>query len=124
MFTNTKAYSGLAVRDLGGALAFYRDVLGIRVSEEPDQLWLHLAGDRDTLVYEQPAATPASFTVLNFEVDDIDRAVDELVARGVHIERYEGTSQDDKGISRAEEGPLIAWFKDPSGNVLSVLQER
>jgi predicted enzyme related to lactoylglutathione lyase len=86
-------------------------------------MWLHLAGGRDTLVYEQPDAVPASFTILNFQVDDIDAAVTGLASQGVRFERYEGFAQDDNGIFR-EEGPYIAWFKDPSGNVLSVLQEK
>ena len=83
---------------------------------------LDLAGDRSTLVYEQPDCTPASYTILNFPVDDIDRAVDELAARGVSFERYDGFEQDERGIARGP-GPDIAWFKDPAGNVLSVLQE-
>jgi predicted enzyme related to lactoylglutathione lyase len=85
-------------------------------------MWLHLAGDRDTLVYQQPHPTPASYTILNFEVDDIGETVDELIARGVQFERYDTVEQDERGIF--EEGPYIAWFKDPAGNVLSVLQER
>ena len=123
MFADTKAYSGLAVTNLQRAREFYSEKLGLRTSEEHGLLWLHLAGGRDTLVYQQPDATPASFTILNFEVDDIDETVDALSARGVRFERYEGFSQDDKGVFR-DEGPYIAWFKDPSGNVLSVLQER
>jgi catechol 2,3-dioxygenase-like lactoylglutathione lyase family enzyme len=123
MFANTKAYSGLAVSDLQAARKFYGDTLGLRTSEAHGLLWLHLAGGRDTLVYQQRNATPASYTILNFEVDDIDEAVEALAARGVRFERYDGFEQDDKGIFR-EEGPYIAWFKDPSGNVLSVLQER
>jgi catechol 2,3-dioxygenase-like lactoylglutathione lyase family enzyme len=123
MLANTKAYSGLAVSDLQAARKFYGDTLGLRTSEQHGLLWLHLAGGRDTLVYHQPDATPASYTILNFEVDDIDEAVGALAARGVRFERYDGFEQDDKGIFR-EEGPYIAWFKDPSGNVLSVLQER
>jgi catechol 2,3-dioxygenase-like lactoylglutathione lyase family enzyme len=123
MFANTKAYSGLAVHDLHAARAFYRETLGLNTTQEGDLMWLHLAGGRDTLVYQQSNVTPASYTVLNFEVDDIDAAVDELAARGVRFERYDGLEQDSKGIFRAE-GPYIAWFRDPSGNVLSVLQER
>jgi catechol 2,3-dioxygenase-like lactoylglutathione lyase family enzyme len=123
MFADTKAYSGIAVNDLPKAREFYGETLGLRTSEEYGLLWLHLAGGRDTLVYEQRDATHASFTILNFEVDDIDEAVDALAARGVRFERYEGFEQDDKGVFR-EDGPYIAWFKDPSGNVLSVLQER
>lgn len=123
MFADTKAYSGIAVRDMSEAREFYGTTLGLRISEEYGLLWLHLAGGRDTLVYEQPDATPASYTILNFEVDDIDEAVDVLTARGARIERYDDAAQDDKGIVRAE-GPFIAWFTDPSGNVLSVLQEK
>jgi catechol 2,3-dioxygenase-like lactoylglutathione lyase family enzyme len=122
MFANTKAYSGIAVKDLQQAREFYGETLGIKTSEEYGLMWLHLAGGRDTLVYEQPDVTPASYTILNFEVDDIDEAVDALAARGVRFERY-GMEQDDRGVFRAE-GPYIAWFKDPSGNVLSVLQEK
>jgi catechol 2,3-dioxygenase-like lactoylglutathione lyase family enzyme len=123
MFADTKAYSGLAVDDMQKAREFYGETLGLRTSEEYGLMWLHLAGGRDTLVYEQPNPTPASYTILNFEVDDIDEAVDALAARGVRFERYEGVEHDDQGVFR-EEGPYIAWFKDPSGNVLSVLQER
>ena len=123
MLANTKAYSGLAVNDLQAARKFYGETLGLTTSEEHGLMWLHLAGGRDTLVYQQADPTPASYTILNFEVDDIDQAVDKLAARGVRFERYEGFEQDNKGVSR-EQGPYIAWFKDPSGNVLSVLQER
>jgi catechol 2,3-dioxygenase-like lactoylglutathione lyase family enzyme len=123
MFADTKAYSGLAVTDLRRAREFYGGTLGLRTSEEHGLMWLHLAGGRDMLVYQQPDATPASFTILNFEVDDIDETVDALSARGVRFERYEGFAQDDKGVFR-DEGPYIAWFMDPSGNLLSVLQER
>ena len=123
MFADTKAYSGIAVKDMEKAREFYGGKLGLRTSEEHGNLWLHLAGDRDTLIYDQPEMTPASFTVLNFEVDEIEEAVDALAARGVSFERYDGFEQDARGILRGE-GPYIAWFKDPSGNVLSVLQER
>jgi catechol 2,3-dioxygenase-like lactoylglutathione lyase family enzyme len=123
MFANTKAYSGIAVNDLQAARKFYGETLGLRTSEEYGLMWLHLVGGRDTLVYQQADLTPASYTILNFEVDDIDEAVDTLAARGVRFERYDGIEQDDKGVFR-EQGPYIAWFKDPSGNVLSVLQER
>jgi catechol 2,3-dioxygenase-like lactoylglutathione lyase family enzyme len=104
------------------AREFYGETLGLRTSEEYGLIWLDLAGGRDTLVYEQDP-TPASYAILNFEVDDIDEAVDALAARGVRFERYDGVEQDDKGVFR-EEGPYIAWFMDPSGNVLSVLHER
>jgi catechol 2,3-dioxygenase-like lactoylglutathione lyase family enzyme len=123
MFANTKAFSGFAVDDVQRAREFYGDTLGLKTSEEHGLLTLHLAGERATLVYPKPDHTPADYTILNFPVDDIDRAVDELAGRGVRFERYDGMDQDEKGIMRAG-GPYIAWFKDPAGNVLSVLQER
>jgi catechol 2,3-dioxygenase-like lactoylglutathione lyase family enzyme len=123
MFENTKAFSGFAVDDVEKAREFYGDKLGLKTSEEYGLLTLHLAGDRPTLVYPKPYHKPADYTILNFPVDDIDKAVDELAARGVHVERYDGFEQDEKGIHR-NEGPYIAWFKDPAGNVLSVLQEK
>ena len=121
MFGTTKAFSGFSVNDVAAAKAFYGDTLGLRVSEEHGMLTLHIAGDRDILVYPKPNHAPATYTILNFPVEDIDRAVDELVARGVTFERYEGMGQDDRGINRAG-GPPIAWFTDPAGNILSVLQ--
>ena len=123
MFANTKAFSGFAVDDLQKAQAFYGETLGLKTSEEYGLMTLHLAGDRDTLIYPKPDHTPATYTILNFPVDDIDKAVDELAARGVRFERYDDSGQDEKGIFRGE-GPYIAWFKDPAGNVLSVLQEK
>ena len=123
MFADTKAYSGFAVDDVQKAREFYGDTLGLKTSEEYGLLTLHLAGDRPTLVYPKPGHTPADYTILNFPVDDIDKAVDDLAARGVRFERYDGFEQDEKGIARGE-GPYIAWFKDPAGNVLSVLQEK
>jgi catechol 2,3-dioxygenase-like lactoylglutathione lyase family enzyme len=123
MFENTKAFSGFAVDDVQKAREFYGDTLGLKTSEEYDLLTLHIAGDRATLVYPKPDHRPADYTILNFPVDDIDKAVDELSARGVRFERYDGFEQDEKGIARGE-GPYIAWFKDPAGNVLSVLQEK
>ena len=122
MFENAKAFSGFAVDDLQRARGFYEETLGLKVSEEGDILTLHLAGDRDTLVYPKPDFTPATYTILNFPVEDIEATVDELAARGVHFERYDGFGQDERGISRAEDGPLIAWFRDPAGNILSVLE--
>jgi len=121
MFGTTKAFSGFSVNDIAAAKAFYGDTLGVRVSEENGMLTLHIAGDRDILVYPKPNHAPATYTILNFPVEDIDRAVDELVERGVTFERYEGMGQDDRGINRAG-GPPIAWFTDPAGNILSVLQ--
>ncbi|MBA3748335.1 MAG: VOC family protein [Solirubrobacterales bacterium] len=123
MFTQSKAFSGFAVDDIAAAKAFYGETLGIETSEEYGLLTLHLAGDRPTLVYPKPDHVPATYTVLNFPVDDIEQAVDELVARGVQIERYDEMPQDERGIMR-EGGPYIAWFTDPAGNTLSVLQDR
>jgi catechol 2,3-dioxygenase-like lactoylglutathione lyase family enzyme len=124
MFESTKAFSGFAVDDVEKAQQFYGETLGLRTSVEHGLLTLHLAdGERPTLVYPKPDFVPATYTVLNFPVEDIDAAVDELTARGVDFERYDGFAQDDKGVMR-EEGPYIAWFTDPAGNVLSVLQER
>jgi len=122
MLENTKAFSGFAVDDLDRAERFYGGTLGLKTSEEHGLLTLHLAGDRNTLVYPKPDHTPATYTILNFPVDDIDATVDELVERGVRFERYEGFEQDEKGIARDMGGPPIAWFKDPAGNILSVLE--
>ena len=123
MFENTEAFSGFAVDDLEAAKKFYGEALGLKTSEQYGLLTLHLAGGRDTLVYPKPDHIPATYTILNFSVDDIDAAVDQLVSRGVELEKYDGLGQDDKGINRAG-GPYIAWFKDPAGNILAVLQER
>ena len=122
MFHDTKAFSGFAVPDVAAAKAFYGDVLGIDVTEDDGMLTLHLAGGRDTFVYPKPDFVPATYTILNFPVDDIDQAVDELTARGVRFERYEGTEfeTDSKGIQRQGDN-AIAWFTDPAGNILSVL---
>ncbi len=121
MFADTKAFSGFAVDDLQKAREFYGETLGIKTSEEHGLLTLHIAGDRATLIYPREDHTPADYTILNFPVDDIDEAVDGLAARGVSFERYDGFGQDEKGVAR-DDGPQIAWFKDPAGNVLSVLQ--
>ncbi|MCJ0873331.1 VOC family protein [Streptomyces sp. AP-93] len=127
MFADSKAFSGFSVDDLGKAKEFYGGTLGLRVTEEEDMpiLQLHLAGGAKVLVYPKENHQPASFTILNFPVDDIDKAVDELAARGVRFERYEGFEADDRGIVRPTERgmPSIAWFKDPAGNILSVLNE-
>jgi catechol 2,3-dioxygenase-like lactoylglutathione lyase family enzyme len=122
MFASSKAFSGFAVDDLETARRFYEDTLGLEVSMEHGLLTLHLAGGRDTLVYEKPDFAPATYTILNFPVEDVETAVDELVARSVSFERYDGFEQDDKGISRGDDGPPIAWFKDPAGNILAVLE--
>ena len=124
MFGETKAFSGFAVDDLDAAERFYGETLGIRTErmDEMPLLTLHIAGDRDTIVYEKEDFVPATYTILNFPVDDVDAAVDGLAERGVQMERYDGFDQDEKGIARGM-GPDIAWFKDPAGNVLSVLGE-
>ena len=121
MLGDSKAFSGFAVDDLDKAKAFYEDTLGLKTSEENGLMTLHLAGDRPTLVYPKPDHEPATYTVLNFPVDDIDAAVSALMERGVAFEIYEGSGQDEKGIMR-EYGPPIAWFRDPAGNILSVIQ--
>ena len=121
MFKDTKAFSGFAVPDVERARRFYGETLGIETSVDNGLLTLHIAGDRPTLVYEKPDFTPATYTILNFPVDDIDEAVDGLAERGVQFERYEGFDQDEKGVARGQ-GPDIAWFKDPAGNILALLR--
>ncbi|MGR6317929.1 VOC family protein [Micromonospora soli] len=124
MFEETKAFSSFSVDDTGRAERFYADALGLRVSRDEamgELLRLHVGGG-SVLVYPKPDHAPASFTVLNFPVDDIDRAVDELTGRGVRFARYDGMPQDDKGIMRGN-GPSIAWFTDPAGNVMSVIEQ-
>ncbi|WP_053208184.1 VOC family protein [Jiangella muralis] len=122
MFEKTKAFSGFSVDDIPAAKRFYAETLGLEVSEANGMLTLHIGGDNGVLVYPKgDAHTPASFTILNFPVDDIDAAVDELARRGVEFLRYDGMEADAKGVHR-NGGPAIAWFTDPAGNVLSVLQ--
>ena len=121
MFGTTRAFSGFAVSDLDQAKHFYQETLGIETSEQNGLLTLHLAGGRDTLVYPKPDHSPATYTILNFVVNDIDTAVDDLGARGVQVLRYDGFDQDEKGINRR--GPAIAWFTDPAGNILSILRD-
>ena len=123
MLDNSKAFSGFAAPDIEALEPFYRDTLGIRTSVEDGLLTLHLAGgERPTFVYPKPDFVPATYTILNFPVEDVDAAVDELTSRGVEFEKYEGFDQDEKGIARDPRGPAIAWFKDPAGNILSVLK--
>ncbi|WP_448058979.1 VOC family protein [Cellulomonas hominis] len=125
MLQDSPAFSGFSVDDIPTARQFYAEVLGLRVSEAYGMLRLHLAGGAEVLVYPKgDQHVPATFTVLNFPVPDVERAVDELVGRGVRFERYDGMAQDqdERGIFRGG-GPLIAWFTDPAGNVLSVLAE-
>ncbi len=123
MLTDSPAFSGFAVPDLEVARRFYAETLGLRVDVDEamgGMLTLHLGSGADVLVYGKPDHAPATYTVLNFPVPDVEATVDELAARGVRFERYEGFSQDEKGIARGQ-GPDIAWFTDPAGNVLSVL---
>jgi predicted enzyme related to lactoylglutathione lyase len=124
VLADSKAFSGYSVDDLDKARAFYGDTLGLRVetADEMPILRIQFAGDRHAIVYAKPDHQPATFTVLNFPVADIDAVVDGLAARGVAFERYDGFGQDEKGIMRGR-GPLIAWFKDPAGNILSVVEE-
>jgi catechol 2,3-dioxygenase-like lactoylglutathione lyase family enzyme len=122
MFAGAKPFGSFAVDDLATARKFYGETLGLRMSEEGGPLVLHLADDQRILVYPKPDHTPASFTILNFPVDNIDQALDALTARGVPIQRYEGLQTDARGIYHGQ-GHSIAWFTDPAGNVLSVIQE-
>jgi predicted enzyme related to lactoylglutathione lyase len=129
MLKNSKAFSSFAVRDLEAARKFYSQTLGVDVSDVPGMnglMQLNLAGGVRIFVYPKPDHTPATFTVLNFPVDNVERAVDALVERGVRFEIYkEGPVKTNaKGIASGDEGPRIAWFKDPSGNILSVLEEK
>jgi catechol 2,3-dioxygenase-like lactoylglutathione lyase family enzyme len=126
MFKNTRAFSGFSVDNLGRAKEFYGGTLGLDVSEENGLLTLKLAGGTNVLVYPKPNHVPATFTILNFPVEEIDSAVAELGERGVRFERYENIPElktDARGIFRGG-GPLIAWFKDPAGNILSVIEQK
>ena len=124
MLADSPAFSGFSVDDPAAARRFYEETLGLRVSdvEMEGLMRLNLGGGTDVLVYPKPDHQPATFTVLNFPVPDVEKAVDELTARGVRFERYEHPPTDEKGIMRAG-GPLIAWFTDPAGNVFSVIAE-
>jgi predicted enzyme related to lactoylglutathione lyase len=119
MLGSAPAFSGYSVDDIPAAKRFYGEILGVAVTEENGMLTLHTPGDRSTLLYPKPDHLPATFTVLNFQVDDVEAVVDELTRRGVQFERYDWV--DAKGINRRG-GPLIAWFKDPAGNILSVIE--
>ena len=124
MLSHTGAFSGFSTNDLAAARAFYAETLGLAVEEGDGMLNLQLHGGQRVLIYPKDDHTPATFTILNFLVPDVERAVDQLGAAGVRMEQYEGPLQtDEKGIFRGE-GPLIAWFKDPAGNILAVAQEQ
>ena len=123
MFKNIKAFSGFSVNDIQKAKEFYQQTLGLEVSENHGLLELHIAGSNKILIYPKPDHTPASFTILNFPVSNVEKAVDELTRLGVRFEQYTGNLKtDEKGIFHGG-GPKIAWFKDPAGNILSVLEE-
>lgn len=126
MLQDSKAFSGFSTNDIPKAKEFYGQTLGLEASEEDGTLQLHLAGGTNVFIYPKENHEPATYTVLNFPVNDIDQAVDELSDKGVAFERYKGFEQDEKGIARGKTsgmGPDIAWFKDPAGNILSVLQD-
>ena len=123
MLQKSKAFAGFSVDDVAAAKEFYGETLGLDVTETEGMLHLHVGSGGIVLIYPKPNHNPATFTVLNFPVDDVERAVDELTAKGVRFERYEGEyGTDEKGIMRGQ-GPLIAWFKDPAGNIISVLEQ-
>lgn len=123
MFKDTKAFSGFSVNDLNKAKDFYGGVLGLEIAEEPAGLSLKIAGGTNIFIYPKPNHEPATYTILNFPVDDIDQAVDELTRKGIVFEHYDNLT-DEKGVVRGlahNRGPDIAWFKDPAGNILSIL---
>ena len=122
MFKDSSAFSGYSVDDIDATKAFYGDTLGLKVTENPAGLGLELATGGTVFLYPKDDHQPATFTVLNFPVDDLDAAVDALTGKGVAVERYDGLAQDERGVAAPAPGPRIAWFKDPAGNILSVLQ--
>lgn len=127
MLAETRAFNSFAVDDVEAAKRFYEETLGLEVEVLDDEhglLMLKLAGGRDTFVYRKPDFQPATYTVLNFEVTDIDSIVDDLAARGISFERVEGFEQDENGVTAGNGGPRIAWFRDPAGNILSVLEQQ
>jgi catechol 2,3-dioxygenase-like lactoylglutathione lyase family enzyme len=126
MFKDTEAFSGFSVNDLAKAKEFYGQTLGLEVSELPEGLLeLHIAGGAKIFIYPKDNHTPATFTILNFPVENVEQAVDDLTEHGVRFEIYNQPEikTDEKGIARGGEGPTIAWFKDPAGNILSVLEQ-
>ncbi len=125
MLKNSNAFSGFSVDDLGKAKEFYRKILGLEVKEnQMGLLELHVSGGNKILIYPKPNHVPATFTILNFPVKNVEKAVDDLINAAVRFEQYDGELKtDEKGIFRGG-GPLIAWFKDPAGNILSVIEEQ
>jgi catechol 2,3-dioxygenase-like lactoylglutathione lyase family enzyme len=128
MFKDSKAFSSFSVNDLQAAKKFYTEVLGLEVSDNPmGIIELHIAGSSNIMVYPKPNHEPATFTILNFLAPDIDNAVDALIIKGIVFEQYdeEHMKTDKKGIVRSDgQGPNIAWFKDPAGNILSVIEDK
>lgn len=126
MLTHSKAFSGFSVNDLAGAKKFYSDILGLKVKDGPmGILELHPEGGNHILIYPKPNHVPATFTILNFPVKNIYKTVDELIKKGITFEQYDDPIKtDERGICRGIKGPAIAWFKDPAGNILSVLEEK
>ena len=122
MLRDSRAFSGFSSNDVAKAKAFYAEKLGLEVTEDHGMLTLHLAGGGKVIVYPKANHEPATFTVLNFPVKDIEGTIDGLAKARIQFERYEGMDQDSRGISRGG-GPLIAWFKDPAGNILSIIQD-
>jgi catechol 2,3-dioxygenase-like lactoylglutathione lyase family enzyme len=125
MFAETRAFSGFSVNDMAAAKEFYGQTLGLEIEENPQGLLLKIAGGTAVFVYAKGDHIPATYTMLNFPVEDIDKAVDDLTRKGIKFEQY-GKFTDEKGIARGRsnnQGPDIAWFKDPAGNILSVLQD-
>ena len=124
MLEDSEAFSGFSVNDIQKAKEFYGRVLGLKISESHGLLHLHLAGGTTVLVYPKPNHSPATFTILNFPVANVETAVDDLTQRGVRFEIYDEADfkTDDRGVSRGV-GPVIAWFRDPAGNILSVLED-
>lgn len=122
LLRDSHAFSGFSSNDIAKAKAFYTETLGLEVTEENGLLTLHLAGGGQVIIYPKPNHEPATFTVLNFPVENVEQVVDRLASAGVKFERYPGLmTQDEKGINRGDGGPQIAWFKDPAGNILAVL---
>lgn len=123
MLKDSAAFSGFSSNDIPAAKTFYADVLGLEVTEQMGMLDLKFAGGGHGIIYPKPDHQPATFTVLNFPVADVSATVDKLTAAGVVFERYPGMEQDERGIARDSQGPTIAWFKDPAGNILSILSQ-
>jgi catechol 2,3-dioxygenase-like lactoylglutathione lyase family enzyme len=121
MLKESRAFSGFSTNDMEKSREFYADKLGLNVTEENGNLNLHLEGGGTVFIYPKDNHEPATYTALNFPVKDIDEAVDSIARAGIQLERYEGIEQDERGIAR-DESTAIAWFKDPAGNILSVLE--